>query len=641
MATLNSERIKRRKRRKEAIFLIITAIQLAISPLLVYLMHQILTRIGKGNLDLSNLDYSYKAGLVLLQSTKQGPILFLVIELVYMCLWLYATMAVEPTIGKVDTMQITDEIFIPVPAGNGQYGSERFLREAEKKKIYDSFEFTEDEIPDKKGGVIVHYKKMKNKSIIYYISRNLHCLITGESGSGKTRRILMQTLWLQIITGLSAVVSDVKGEIYNYTHFFAEEHGYKTYPFDLRNPKKSIHINFLQPILDALVEGDKAKAIDYTWDLVSVFVGQPKGEPLWTNGESATIAAGILIVSIDAPREYRNLTNVYYFIANMCKPGEYGEIPLNAYLDQLEDTHPAKGVFAMAEIAPHKTRSSFFTSALGTLRLFTNPNIAEITSKSDINLKDIGREKTILYMIIPDDKKTNYPLVSTLITQLYSLQVELANENGGALPVCTDYDLDEVGNFPYIPVLGSMSSAGRSRGVRVNLVIQDDQQLESKYKEEYRNIRTNCQVKIFLKSSDPSTLKNFSEGLGKYTVEVSSASTSVSDGKKNNSNYSSSASLTGRSLLDPAELSRVDQPYAICKITGKYAGVNNLPDLSEYKLNELYGLGDEEFNRKLMYKREKERPEHEIPELRLWGIWKKYKVTESDSNEQERISFLE
>lgn len=645
MATLSEDKIKARKKKRRKTFLIVATIQLLLAPLVVYLLHQILTMLGNQKLELAALNYSYLTSIQLLFENSRIQILFLGVELTFIALWIYASITVEPVVAKVDTVFLTDDIEVPVPAGNGQHGKERFLTEAEKKKLYKEFVFTGTETLNGKGGIVVDYKKevkSSGKTIekIYYIAKDFHTLIIGASRSGKTRRVLLSTIFLQIISGISAFNSDVKGEVYYATSPLARLFGFVTLAFDLRNPKKSVHYNFLQPILDALEEEDTSKAIDYTWDLVSVLVGQPKGEPLWTNGESATIAAAILIVCIDAPKKYRNLTNVYYFIAQMCEAGDMGIIPLSQYLDNLDDTHPAKGVFAMATIAPHKTRSSFFTSALGTLKLFTNPNVAEMTSKSDFKLKDISTKKTMFYAIIPDEKKTMYPLVSILVTQLYTMQVELATENGLRLPVDTDYNLDEVGNFPYIPVLGNMLSAGASRGVRCNLIIQDYQQLESKYKEEWRNIVTNCQNKIYLKSDDPQTLKQISEGLGKYTVEVSSASTNVAEGKKNNASFSSSANLTGRELLFPSEIGRIKSPYALCMLQGEYPAINNLPDLSEYKINELYGLGDEEFNKKLFMEREKERPENPIPELQLWGIWKKYKVQEETVEPQERVSFL-
>lgn len=644
MATLNSQKIKSKKKKNITLFLVCTAIDIFLSVWLAYIIHQILTAIPAGQ-SLS-LQLSYPDALYAFATMHKVRVWFLALQLIYMSMVLYSFFHFENQIINVDTIHITDDIEVPVPAGNGQHGNERFLTEQEKADLFQVFEFTGHEKLQGKGGIVVQMERGGRKEKIFYVGKDLHSLIIGASGSGKTRRILLETLWMQIMSGVSVVISDVKGEIFYYTAPYAESMGYCIDVLDFRNPKKSMHLNFLQPILDAFAAGDAAKAIDYTWDLVSVLVGERKGEPLWYNGETATIAAGILAVCLDAPPECRNMANVYYFIANMCESDMMGNMPLNQYLDELDDTHPAKGVFAMAKVAADKTRSSFFTSALGTLRLFTNPNVAEMTSKSDFNLKDIGRKKTIVYMIIPDEKKTLYPLVSILVTQMYSLQVELANECGLRLPVDTDFDLDEVGNFPMIPSLPNIVSAGRSRGVRANLVIQDYQQLEKKYKDDFKNIKTNCQIKIYLKTDDPDTLKAFSDGLGKYTVEVSSASSSASSngtlGTKDSVSYSSSASLTGRNLLEPAEIKRMKSPYALVTVTGEYPAINKLPDLSQYRANAIYGLGDEAYNNKLVQEREGVREEHEIGELKLWGIWKEYKENSSAPEPQgERISFLD
>ncbi len=544
-------------------------------------------------------------------------------------------------LAQVDMMKVTNAISIPMPAGNGQYGNERFLTSKEKKLLYEAYVIGTNFIG--KGGLIVDYQKNSlGKETIYYVGDELHSLVIGASGAGKDRRVLLQTLYLQIMSGLSVAVSDVKGDMYCYTAGFAKDKGYEVYVLDLRQPAKSDHYNFLQPILAALDEGDIPKAIDATWDLVSVLVGEQKGEPLWYNGETATIAAAILCVCLEAPPEYRNMANVYYFIAYMCKSDQYGQMPLNAYLDSLDDAHPAKGVFAMAQIAASKTRSSFFTSALGTLRLFTNPNIAAMTSDSEINLKDIGRKKSILYMIVPDDKATLYPLVSIMVTQLYSQQIELANEHGQRLPVCTDYNLNELGNFPRIPCLESIVSAGRSRGIRANIVVQDIQQMEKKYKDDFKNIKTNCQVKLYLKSDDPDTLKLVSDTLGSYTVKTVGASNSVG-GKGNNANFSNSSNLGGRKLLEPAEVKRIDAPYAICLMTGKYGAVNNLPDISETAINKLYGMGNREENIKLIKRIESEREVHELSQtIPLWGIWNSMNKEQEDEQEvkKKRVSFL-
>lgn len=645
MATLNNERIQENKRKKRKFVIAIIIPVVIIAPYLAYLIDQIL----QGALGQDMMDYSVLTAYKMFFDFSSFSILHtwaLGIVTVWIGIIVYTSMTVEQTITKVDTIQVTDDIEIPVPAGNGQHGTARFLRADEKDKLFTTFRYTGKEtLPTKKGGLLIEMTKDKDAEVIRYVGQDYHVMILGSTGCGKTRRLLFETLWLQLISGLSVVISDVKGEIFYYTHLFAESLGYNTLAFDLRNPRKGVHYNFLQPILDAFAEGDEAKGIDYTWDLVSVLVGEPKGEPLWYNGETATIAAAILAVVVEAPEDCRNMANVYYFIANMCKSNEMGEMLINDYLDGLPDTHPAKTVFAMATIAADKTRSSFFTSALGTLRLFTNPNIAEMTSKSDFNLADLGKEKTVLYMMIPDDKKTYYPLVSILITQMYSLQVEVANEYGGRLPVNIDYDLDEIGNFPVIPSLPAMLAAGRSRGVRVYSIWQDLQQMKTKYKDDFENIKSNCRVHMFLMAVSDETLKSMSESLGKYTVEVSSASTSTTEGKKNSANYSSSASLAARSLLEPNEVAKIKAPWAIAKVAGEYPGIMQLPDLTKYRLNTMLGLGDEEHNTRIIMEREEARPMRDIPELKLWGIWNQLKEqkTEEESEERKenrRVSFL-
>lgn len=646
MATLNQNRLKEKKRKKIVIWSLLTVCELLISPWLVYLLHQILVSAQSISTGYKGMewDFSYIHSWSMLFQENNLKLFFIVLQLLWLVFIIYCEMDIQPVISQVDEQKITDYISTPVPAGNGQHGKERFLTEAEKEEIYDVFEFTGKEQLQGKGGVVVHHKKEGKKERIFYIGEDKHTLIIGASGAGKSRRIILETLCMQILSGLSVVVSDVKGELYYYSSPLAQRMGYEVYALDLRNPEKSVHYNFMQSILDALAKEDRAQAIDYTWDLVSVLVGEPKGEPLWTNGEAASIAACILAIAIEAPEEYKNLTNVYYFLAYMCKPDVFGEMPISTYLQNLPDTHPARGVFAMAEIAADKTRASFFTSALGTLKLFTNPKIAEMTSKSDFRLSDVGMKKTMVYIMVPDEKKTMYSLVSIFITQMYIALVESASQNGLRLPNETDFDLDEVGNFSYIPVLANILSAGRSRGVRANLVIQDYQQLESKYKNDFKNIKTNCQIKVYLKTDDPDTLKSLSDGLGKYTVEVSSANTSASDGRKNNMNYSSGASLTGRPLLEAAELKRFKSPDALVSYTGEYSGVNYLPDLSTWYFNKLLGLGDAKYNTKLIIEREAARESHPIPEIQLWGIWNDNISSDNlESNQEsksERVSFL-
>ena len=229
-------------------------------------------------------------------------------------------------------------------------------------------------------------------------------------------------------------------------------------------------------------------------------------------------------------------------------------------------------------------------------------------------------------MIIPDEKKTYYPIASVLINQMYIAQIETARKLGGKLKVPTDYDLDEIGNFPPIPVMGNMVAAGRSRGIQVNLVIQGYQQLEANYKNDFETIKAQCGLKIFLKSDDNKTLESISKTYGNYTVESTSTSTSANTNlKTQDANISNSSNLTGRKLLQEEDIGMIRYPDALIMITSERPIMTKLPDLSEYHFNKILGLGDEEHNRQLIEKFENERIERDCKSIPLWGIWNVFK----------------
>lgn len=640
MATLNKKRIKKRRIKRLLYYGIFIVLFLILVPEMAYVIHQVLSNsFGK---DL-RIDFNYIEALEVIKVEIKVQQLALMLSAIFVLIMLYLSMQLHPTLATVDTVQITPEITIPVAAGNGQYGNARFLNTEEKRMSYINYKYSRDpnsKMPllTEKGGLVVDFESNKQNEIYYYIPKDYHSLTVATTGSGKTRSLLLPTMMLQMLSGISLVTTDVKGELWCYTNEFASKHGYKVNVLDFRNPELSMHYNFLQPIIEALDNKDESKAIDSTWDLVSVLVGEPKGEPLWTNGECAVMAASILAVAMEAPPECRNMTNVFYFIAYMCRCDEMGNMAISRYFKKLQDDHPAKICFSMAEIAHSKTRGSFFSSALGTLKLFVNPSIASLSSKSDFKLEDIGKQKTMLYIKIPDEKKTYYPLVSLILTQTYMALVTVANENGQRLPVSADFNIDEAGNCPYMPIMSPLITAGRSRGMRGNLVVQDYQQIHAKYKEEAETIISNCNIKVFLKGDSEKTIKSISEGIGKYTVEVSSASSSVSDGKRMNANYSSSANLTGRSLMEPADIKRIKPPHALVMVTGEYSAMNFLPDISKTKINALFGMGDEDHNRKLIMERESQIEKNPVKKVQLWGIWNRY--VDEDEEAEEAVSLV-
>lgn len=562
--------------------------------------------------------------------------------------YFYVFNHMEAKLNESDTFKVTENIELPKTVGEGQYGTARFMTEAEKDKTFDLIIYdgkSSKVFEGKKGGLVIETTMKKGKEYIKYVSGPIHSIILASTRSGKTRRVILQSVWLTLKAGQSIVVSDPKGEIYYYTFLLAKELGYEVYTLDLREPSKGMHYNYMQDVLDALAEGDIPKAIDRTWDIVSVLVGEPKGEPLWANGELATIAAGILILAIDAPEEYRNLENVYYFLAYMCETviDENGEetMPINRYLDNLSEEHPAKIVFAMAKVAASRTRSSFFTSALGTLKNFINWRIGEMTSYSEYKLSDVANKKSIVYMIIPDEKITLYPLVSIYVNQMYVSMVDQATHQGGKLAREIHFFLDEMGNFPTIPGLGAMLSAGAGRGIHLHLVLQDYQQLEKKYKDDFENVKANTLLTVYLRSTSPKTNEELSKRLGKYTVQTATASSSINSEKTTNISYSSSSQMAGRELLTADELARFNTPEGLVIYGGNFPAIVNLPDLSKYYANSEMRLGDEEFNRKVIMKRSQEREKREVGKPKVWGIWTEFKnemyyeLQEEEENEDE------
>lgn len=274
-------------------------------------------------------------------------------------------------ITEIDTVEIARGIRIPVVAGNGQYGTAHFMTKEEQDTCFPVFAYKGT--GHLKGlsesvGLIVDFQKVGKTEYIRCLVDAVNAIIIGATRSGKTRRLLLTSTWLDLLLGINLFIPDVKGEIYAYTSDFAREKGYEIRVLDFRNPTRSQHFNNLDEIVRLLAAKKISEAVNKAWDIVTVLVGEPQGERIWTDGQCATIAAAILIIAQDAPEGYKNLTNVYYFLAYMCEPDrETGEMPITGYLKNLPENHPARGAFQVAQIAPFRTRSSFFTICSGNI----------------------------------------------------------------------------------------------------------------------------------------------------------------------------------------------------------------------------------------------------------------------------------
>lgn len=630
MATLDNKKILKKRRMIRTVIGGILSVAVLLGPYFAYLGDQIMKSFvlslsgqkGEINFDVVN---GYR---VFLRADERILRIYVIVLLLATVFVIWILLIPGSTLTKTDTVQITDDIEIPVAVGNGQFGNARFLTYDEVKDNPDVSAYVwGDEWKGGKAGIVFASRTIHGKEEWLFDAEDKHSMNIGPTRSGKNRRLLFRSIVLAVIAGENDLVFDAKGENWTYTHLFARSRGFTDYALDLREPEKGVHYNFLQPILDAIELGDIATAIDSTWDLVAQLVNETKGERIWYNGECAAIAASVLIVALEAPEKYRNMTNVYYFLAFMCKPDAFGGMPFNAYLDELPDTHPAKGVFAMASIAHEKTRGSFFSSALGTLKHFTNPKIAEMSSYSDFRIQDLVNQKSIIYLIVPDEKTTLYPVATLFMDQLSTVLSREAINNGGRLPIDWNIWADEFGQYPCMPNLPASVSVQAGRGVRWHFFIQSYQQMEDKYEKRSEIIKDNCLTTIFLKSTSPKTNKEVSERLGKYTVQVKSVSSSVTDAKRSSINYSNSSNMQARDLLTADEVGRIKSPYLIYMNAGYFPAVLKLPDMGESKLNATLGMGDKEHNRLLTLERAKERVPRKIGELELWGIWNQYQLS--------------
>ena len=484
-----------------------------------------------------------------------------------------------------------------------------------------------------KAGIVFGYERLSDKKEkIYCIDSNTHTIGIGATRSGKSRCLVLQSIGLLGLAGESMVITDPKGELYDNTSSYLEELGYEVRTLDFKDTRKSDRYNFLQPIIDALEKGDIQDAIDKVWDITeSLMPDNEKGEPIWKNGEASIIASSIFIVSFENINKYKyqNLANVYRFIIEMAvyrnDDGGNSYIlfeKLRDYLNSINQNHPAIDLLAIAEIAHAKTRSSFYTSALTTLKLFTNLNINSITSDTNINLKDIGRKKVALFIILPDEKETYYSIASLFVHQLYVSLVSQADKLGGKLRQRVNFLLEEFGNFTKIPNMSSKLTVAGSRNIRFNLFIQSFKQLEEKYGKEVASIiRYNCENWIYLQTDDMETLEELAKRLGKYTTSSYSISSNQNNGGSINTSTSSGSSvnLIARDLLSPDEIKKIKRPYLLY-LSRLEPAVMYCPDISLWNFNTIFSMGDEKHNTRLRFLKnmQRENKNNDIPKVYYW-----------------------
>lgn len=468
------------------------------------------------------------------------------------------------------------------------------------------------------GGLMVGMSKDGKQ--IYMDSEDTHTLIMGATRSGKSRTVVLPSICLMALAGESMIVVDPKAELYLYTRPFLERLGYEVITIDFRTPALSNQYNFLQPVIDKVNNNDVPGAIQSARDIAAMLVTpNDRTEPIWIDGQRAALTMGILAVVKDnvLHPEFQNLANARQFVAKMCTPGPGGLLPIVRYLKDRPKDHPAQMAMDIANIAPAKTRGSFYTSALVTLDLFTDPGIHALTAATDFDHTTTGKWQRAIFIILPDDRSTYYPLASLFVYQHYQTLSEAAQKNGNRLPLRTNFICDEFGNFTKIPEFSTLFTVGAGRGIRFHLFLQDFSQLIEKYGTNVaKTLRSNASTWIYLSSKDDEVREIISRMLGNYTTKSSGMSGST--GGQTSASYN----LISRPLLTASELQEIRRPYQLVLPDG-YPAIMYAPDLSQTIFNSLLGLGDKEYNRQLIIAREHQRVARPITTA-YWNIWDFY-----------------
>lgn len=493
----------------------------------------------------------------------------------------------------------------PVAKGNGQFGTNRFQTEAEIDSTSTVWKVEEKDKLEK-GGIVLGMKPpktnkkfYKDKNIkrlklkkekttkVWLETEDVNTLILGSTRSGKSRKIILETIWNLAKAEESMLVTDAKTDLYRKSKKNLEKNGYKIIVINLRNPEYGNKYNPNYLVNKAIRKGNTAKASEAAWDIANMIVNQkPRtGEaPVWANGEEATIAALILLNSMEADEELqKHMGSVYrdLFVLG-CANEETGLYPIVKYMNSLPVDHPARAAFATATLAPPRQRGSFFADVSASLRLWSDPAIVNMTSMQDHDLDILGKRKAAVFLIVEDEKDTKNVIASMYINQTYERLVALANkQENNRLPVRVNFLLDELGNLPAIPNLDKKVSVGLGRGMRFDIVLQDLKQLDKNYgKDAARIIKANCLNWTYLLTAEPDTAKEISEKTGTYTIETSSTS---SHNGQNSSSESLGKSNAGRILLKPDEVSRFPKNLCLVFRARQFPAVLPLPDLSVWE----------------------------------------------------------
>jgi len=359
---------------------------------------------------------------------------------------------------------------------------------------------------------------MNNGKEIWVDAGEYHNLIIGSTGSGKTETLVQPMVKSLAKKGESMIITDPKGEIYEKSANELRERGYNIVLLNFREPQKGNCWNPLSLPYSLYKAHDSDKAIELLDDLaVNILYDESsKGQdPFWEK-TSADYFAGLALALFDDAKEEEINLNSINLMSTVGEEKIGGTTYMKEYFSDKDQSSPAYINVSSTLMAPNETKGSIISVFKQKIKMFSSrENLSEMLSKSDFDIKDIGRKKTAVFIVIQDEKKTYHPLVTIFIKQCYETLIGVAQESGGKLKYKTNFILDEFANMPPLKDVTTMVTAARSRKIRFTFIIQNFSQLYQVYgKENGETIKGNCGNIIYLISSELAALEEISKMCG-------------------------------------------------------------------------------------------------------------------------------
>ena len=406
--------------------------------------------------------------------------------------------------------------------------------------------------------------------------RSLNVLVIGGSGAAKTRSFVLPNI---LTANTNYVITDPKSEVLLATGGYLKEQGYDVRVLNLVNLEQSDGYN---PFCYLRDEKDVLKLVN---NLIQSTTpkGSHESDPFWTKAETALLQAIILMLFQEAPEYEQNFSMVMRVLeyAEVREEDEGHVSPLDLLFESIERRKPdsvAVRQYKVFKLAAGKTAKSILVSTAVRLAPFNLPQIQALTDHDDMDLYTLGEKKVALYAVIPDNDNTLNFLVSLLYAQAFQALYYSADQiHHGPLPRHVRFVLDEFAAMP-LPGFTRELATMRSRSISASVIIQNMAQIKELYKDSWETIPGNCDTILYLGGNESSTHKYVSEMLGKATIDTKTHGQT----KGKSGSYSTNFQMSGRELLTPDEVRKLDNRYALLFIRGASPVMDEKYDLMHH-----------------------------------------------------------